>query len=138
MNKLSAVLMFKIIVTMAVWSAPLILLPESILIRFVAIEPGGSLFIQLLGWAYLCLCVGYALILKDSLKGKIQIGPICVGILSNAGASAILFWHGISGSWAQKGLLFNTLASGSTVTTLAIPILLYHYGIRCRSAASAT
>ena len=38
------------------------------------------MFVRMLGWAYLALCVGYYFALKASLHDKRLMGPICVGM----------------------------------------------------------
>ena len=43
------------------------------------------MFVRMLGWAYLALCVGYYFALKASQHGKRLMGPIWVGMASNGG-----------------------------------------------------
>ncbi len=90
MNNLSNVFIFKIAATVIFWCIPLIMLPAELLAALGLPDQPSYLFVRLLGWAYLALCVGYAFGLSMSLQGQRALGPIWVGMVSNGGACAYL------------------------------------------------
>ena len=87
------------------------------------------MFVRMLGWAYLALCVGYAFGLKASLEGRRAMGPIWVGIVSNGGACLYLIYYGLSGTWATWGTMLQFVAWGSAVATLLITLGLLVFGV---------
>src|SRR5687767_6867942 len=105
MNRLSQVLVLKISATMLFWCLPLILFPASFLAILGVPEQPTYLFVRLLGWAYLALCVGYAFGLRESLQGNRPAGPVWMGIVSNGAACVCLAWFGAVGTWSRWGLL---------------------------------
>lgn len=130
MNNLSRVFIFKIITTIVAWCIPLILFPTSVL-EFVGFpEQSTYIFVRLLGWAYLALCVGYYFGLKESLKRKRFMGPIWVGLVSNGGACLYLFYYGVIGTFSNWGVFMQFVVWGSFLATGLITIGLYIYGIR--------
>ena len=130
MNKLSIVFIFKISATVLFWSVPLILFPHTLL-ESAGFPPQPSyLFVRLLGWAYLALCVGYGYGLKAALDGRRATGPIWVGIVSNGGACVYLATYGISGAWVDWGWIIQLIAWGSVLATATITAGLYMYGVR--------
>ena len=130
MNKLSIVFIFKISATILFWSVPLILLPHTLL-ESAGFPPQPSyIFVRMLGWAYLALCVGYGFGLKAALDGRRAAGPIWVGIVSNGGACIYLGTYGISGAWAEWGWIIQLIAWVSVLATAAITAGLYMYGVR--------
>ena len=154
MNALARVFVFKIAATVLFWCVPLILLPASWL-EAAGFPPQSSyMFVRMLGWAYLALCVGYAFGLAAALKGARLMGPIWVGIVSNAGACLYLLYYGLTGrnrtagpagptsrrrsarpipmagSWTGWGLAIQALAWGSALATAAITLGLYRFGVR--------
>ncbi len=130
MNNLSKVLIAKIAGTIVVWCLPLILFPEPLL-KATGFPPQTTcMFVRLLGWAYLALCVCYFFGLRASLAGKRLMGPIWVGIVSNGGACAYLLYYGATGTWAAWGLGLQLIAWGSAVATALITLGLFVYGVR--------
>lgn len=130
MNRLSQVFVFKIAVTVVFWCIPLLVLPADWL-QALGFPPLSSyLFLRLVGWAYLALCVGYAFGLAASLRGQHAPGPIWVGIVSNGGACAWLLYFGLSGEWATWGGFASILMWASVATTAGITLGLYLFGVR--------
>ncbi len=129
-NHLSKVLIFKISGTILLWCIPLLLFPDSLLIKIGIPKMETFLFLRLLGWAYLALCVGYAFALKASLSGKRLLGPIWVGIVSNGGACMYLIFFGLTGTWNQWGELLQSILWISVFATAIITIGLYVFGIK--------
>lgn len=136
MNALSRILIFKIVATLACWSAPLILLPATT-IEAMGFPPQETyIFVRMLGWAYLSLCVGYGFALRSALAGKRALGPIWVGVVSNGGAFAYLLYYGLLGTWDSWGTPVQGVAWGSVLATLAITVGLVVYGLRGDGAAA--
>lgn len=130
MNTLSKVFVFKIFATIVFWCVPLILFPASLL-ESLGFPPLSSyMFVRLLGWAYLALCVGYGFGLRASLKGERDPGPIWVGIVSNGGACLYLLYYGITGEWSTWGGLVPFLLWSSVAATATITLGLYLFGVR--------
>ena len=135
MSNLSKVFAIKIAATLLFWCLPLILLPSDIL-EAAGFPPQPTyLFVRLLGWAYLALCVGYGFGLVAALNGQRLLGPIWVGIVSNGGASAYLLYYGLTGSWSDWNGFLQTLAWSSAVVAALIAAGLYVFGARESSAA---
>lgn len=66
MQPLKLVLIFKIVLTFALWSLPLLVLPADWLMAIGFPDQGDSIaFVRLLGAAYLALGVGYGLCYRD-------------------------------------------------------------------------
>jgi len=135
MNHLAKVFAIKIVATVTVWCAPLILLPTSLLEAAGLPRQDITLFVRLLGWAYLALCVGYAFGLRSALQGKRALGTIWMGIVSNAGASAFLFYFGVAGAWSAWGSPLQLLAWASALAALLIAVGLFVFGAMGRGEA---
>ena len=86
------------------------------------------MFVRMLGWAYLALCVGYAFGLQASLKGGILPGPVWAGIVSNGGACLYLLYYGVTGTWSEWGITIQTIAWGSVIATAVITAGLVAFG----------
>ena len=93
------------------------------------------MFIRMLGWAYLALCVGYAFGLKASLRGQRAAGPIWVGIVSNGGACLYLMYFGVADAWVAWGGFVQFVLWSSVLATAVITIGLYFFGIRGSDSA---
>lgn len=132
MNILSKVFITKISVTVLFWCIPLILLPTSWLESVGFPQQESYMFVRMLGWAYLSLCLCYWFGLKSSLQGKRTMGPIWVGILSNGGACIYLAYYGMVGTWSTWGGLVQFLCWASVAVTFFITLFLYIYGIRVK------
>lgn len=130
MSPLSLVLIFKIAATVLVWCMPLILFPAAALEAVGFPAQRDYMFVRMLGWAYLALCVGYAFGLAASLSGKRLMGPIWVGIVSNGGACAYLLFYGATGAWSEWGGFIQFIAWSSVVATALITAGLLQFGVR--------
>lgn len=136
MNNLSKVFVFKIAATVLVWCVPLILFPAALLEAAGFPEQQGYMFVRMLGWAYLALCVGYAFGLHAAWHGRRMAGPIWVGIVSNGGACAYLCFYGATGAWARWSGTMQFIGWSSAVATALITIGLIVFGVIGREAAS--
>jgi hypothetical protein len=130
MSHLSKVLIFKIAGTLLLWCMPLLLFP-SVVLESMGFPPQETyMFVRMLGWAYLALCVGYYFALVASLNGKRLMGPIYVGLVSNGGACLFLLFYGFTGTWAQWGGMVQFIAWGSAVATGLITLGLFCFGVK--------
>ncbi len=130
MSKLSIVLVFKIAGTVVIWCIPLLLFPALTLEALGFPEQPSYMFVRMLGWAYLALCVGYGFGLRASLQGRRLMAPIWVGIVSNGGACLYLLYYGLAGAWSDWGAGVQFVAWGSVVATAIITAGLWLYGVR--------
>ena len=130
MNNLAKVFVFKIATTILFWSTSLILLPPCWLKTLGFPQQDTYMFIRLLGFAYLSLCVEYWFGLKASLKGKRAMGSILVGIVSNGSACLCLCYFGLVGTWVSWNSLIQFALWASVATTFFITLGLYLFGVR--------
>lgn len=118
MKPLKFVLLSKILLTFAAWSLPQLVFPLSWLMAIGFPAPGtASVFVRLLGAAYLALGVGYVLGYRDLSEGKQIANVVSVGIISNSLACIILLIFGILGSWNDWGMLAQVFMWGSAAAT---------------------
>lgn len=123
MQILKLVLEIKILVTLVIWSLPLIIFRPSWLILIGFPNPGELIiFIRLLGAAYFSLTIGYILGYLDLMKGGNIENTITVGIVSNFLACIILMIYGVLGKWANWGKYAKIFMWGSIVATGAITV----------------
>ena len=134
MNALAKVLIFKISATLLFWSLPLICFPPWLIEELGFPRQETYMFVRLLGWAYLALCVGYYFVLRSALKGKRALGPIWVGIVSNGGAFSFLAYYGAVGTWSSWGLYVQLIAWASVLATFVITVGLFVFGVRGQGA----
>jgi len=84
----------------------------------------------MLGWAYLSLCVGYYFGLRASLAEKRSMGIIWVGIVSNSGACAYLFYCGLMGTWSAWSSIIQFIKWSSAIAAALITLGLLMYGVK--------
>lgn len=137
MNALSNVLVFKISATVVFWCIPLLLFPSAWLEALGFPKQETWMFLRMLGWAYLALCVGYGFALAASLRGQRLIGAIWAGIVSNGGACAFLLFYGLQGTWTSWEWMAQVILWGSAVATAGITTTLYLFGVRNESMSVA-
>lgn len=130
MNHLSKVFIFKISATVLFWCLPLIFFPATVLEAVGFPAQPTYMFVRMLGWAYLALCVGYGFGLRASLQGHRAPGPIWVGIVSNGGACVYLIFFGVAGTWSSWGGFIQFVLWSSVAATAAITSGLYIFGVR--------
>ena len=130
MNALAWVFVFKISATVLFWCLPLILFPGALLSALGLPLGDSEMFVRMLGWAYLALCVGYGFGLQAARRGQIAPGPVWVGVVSNGGACVYLLWFGITGAWAQWHGFTQFVLWSSVLATAAITLGLVWFGLR--------
>lgn len=118
MQTLQLVLLFKIFLTFAVWSLPLLILHPLWLIAIGFPDPGVLIvFIRLYGAACFSLGVGYVLGYLNLSRGENIDNTVIVGIVSNCSAFIILLIYGLSRSWINWGKYAKIYMWGSTIAT---------------------
>jgi len=130
MNHLSKVLVFKIVGTLVFWCLPLLFYPSSIATIAGLAGESATMLLQLLGWAYLALCVGYGFALKQAMDGQTQLSAMWVGVVSNGGGCLLLGYYGLQGYWLELSWQANLILWGSLLSTFVITIGLIHFGLR--------
>ncbi|GBD89860.1 hypothetical protein BMS3Abin04_00573 [bacterium BMS3Abin04] len=125
---LKNILLAKIIITTIFWAAPLLFAPPDLFVLLGIPVPHPILFIRLLGAAYFSLIFvyvyGYRLLKakRNPLSAELSIST---GIVSSGLAFIVLFYLGISGSWAEWGLIGQIYMWGSVVLTFMLTAGLY-------------
>lgn len=125
-------LWFKIIMTLLVWSTPL-LLPDPLLnlitrlLFGVDFEP--KIFFHLLGVAFLALVVGYYAGITRLQAGKDMVHIVWVGIVSNGLITCLLIFYGLIGSYQEWLLTGQIYMWGSALLTGFITVGLLKTGI---------
>ena len=135
MPALARVFALKIVLTVLVWCLPLLLLPAGWFEALGVAQRGDVLFLRLLGWAWLALCVGYGFGLQAARARRAAPGPVWVGIVSNGGAGLLLLGYGLAGAWAAWHPALRFGAWASALAALGLALALWHYGVR-RAAPS--
>ncbi len=123
-NFLTYLLYTKITLTVSLWALPLLLFPDS-MFQFLGlplITP--EYYRRLLGMAYLALVAGYIDALISVRKGIFPEGIVIMGIISNAGASAILAFYGFVGAFSGLSFIGASLLVFSIFATGVIAVLL--------------
>lgn len=126
-TQLRQVLAIKIVVTLAVWALPALLLPPPWFAFFGIPEPPLEqlVFVRLLGAAYVALVAGYALAWRAPARHP---GAIMVGIVSNGLASLVIVSVGANGgfaAWTPVGALYIW---GSALLTAGLAVALVRTG----------
>jgi hypothetical protein len=117
-----------------VWGIPLLLFPSSLLSWLGFVVPEPSVFLRLLGAAYIALVVGYCFGLQQALRGTHPLGVIWAGIVSNGGACLLLGFFGLYGTWSRWGAFAQAVMWGSLAGIVAITAGLVFFGL-CESSS---
>jgi hypothetical protein len=126
-TRLRQVLAAKIVLTLAAWALPALLLPAQWFPTFGLPEPPLEhlVFLRLLGAAYVALVVGYVLAWRAPARHP---GAILVGIVSNGLAAVVIVSAGASGGFATWSVLGSIYIWGSAVVTAALAVALAQTG----------
>ena len=130
MFNLANVVALKIIVTMGVWSFPLLVAPGFFLPQAGLELPENTILLSLLGWAYVALCVGYGYGFLQARKGVREKGILAMGVVSNGGACLIMLFNAVIGMAPELTLFGNIIALGSVAFTGFFAVSLYLLGLR--------
>lgn len=129
MRSLSAVLLFKVLVTFTFWVIPLLFFPSDWL-QYIGFESTQNFFvIRLLGLAYLSLTVGYTFAYFEARKGIVLKPVIWVGLVSNGSAAIMLTIFLWIGYFSNTTSLLKIIVSSSVVATGSIAVGLWILGI---------
>ena len=128
MSCLSKLLIFKIAFTVVFACIPLLFLPIGVLRDLGFEAPSPSLFLRLLGMAYLALVMDYGFGLRDSLQGRYPCSTVWVGIVSNGGAALLLGLSGVKGVWENWGLVAQVSMWASVICLWGITLGLITLG----------
>jgi hypothetical protein len=93
MSWLSLLLIVKIVVTGLLVAIPFLLLPKPKLEKSTNITAPSPVFFRLYGVAISALLVGYAFGIPSSEAGRFPWGVVCMGVISNIGASILLLTY---------------------------------------------
>lgn len=116
MTYLDLILLAKIAGTALFVGLPFLLVPAPRLITLLQIDGAEAAMplIRLYGWAVIALLVGYSFGFSWIVGDVFPIGVVTMGLVSNAGATALLV---LTGAWRQA--LPMTLFLGMIATSLA-------------------
>ena len=121
MNRLSWVVAVKILATISLWGIFPLLFPffPVWLKAWIGIPHQQTyLFLSLLGFAYLALCLNYWFGLQSLRKGEPAKNSVWVGIVSNGTAFACLLFY--VGTWSSWGVPVQVYLWVSVVLTFGI------------------
>ncbi len=110
MTFLGLLLAFKIIVTLVLASAPMLLLPAPRLMQLFQLGADAVPLARLYGVAITALLVGYASGFAPAAAGVFPWGAVAMGIVSNTGATITLL---VTGAWRRSvasPILFGLIA----------------------------
>jgi hypothetical protein len=126
-TKLRQVLAIKIVVTLAVWALPALLLPPPWFPLLGIPEPPLEqlIFVRLLGAAYVALVSGYALAWRAPARHP---GAILVGVVSNGLAAIVIVGVGANGGFATWPTLGALYIWGSALLAAALTVALVKTG----------
>ena len=130
---LRIILVAKIAITLSVWALPPLVIPETVLALLFGETPAPTAVYQalllnsrLMGIAFLALVVVYLFGYRATLRGEFPVGVVSVGLVSNGGATIVLFAWAMSESpttWPGLAVVvyFTSLAAvGAVTASLAI------------------
>jgi hypothetical protein len=116
------VLGIKIVVTLLLWVFPLLCAPELLVRARIPAGAGMTMFLRLLGAAFLALVLGYCLAYRDVGRHRDITNTVWVGMLSNGLACLILVSYGATGHWRTWGPPARIIMWGSAVATGVITL----------------
>jgi hypothetical protein len=128
MNSLAKIYLVKILGTVMLWCIPLLFFPVALFSQF-GIQAVNPFLFRLLGWAYCVLCLGYYLGLSGELKGVRNVPILWMGVMSNVGASVILFYYQIIEKAFDHHSILNSYMLVSALGTSAISLGLIYFGL---------
>jgi hypothetical protein len=124
--KLQQVVLAKIVITVLLWSGPLLLFPLSWLAGLGFPQPEAFLvFYRLLGAAYAALLVAYIYGLFNIMGGGSPGSTVVLGLVSNGLAAMILGIFGFQGAWSAWGFWAWLYMWGSLALTAALALALF-------------
>jgi len=129
MHPLEWILWIKIIATLLLWALPLLVIPSEQARKWGLPVIDPPIFGRLLGVAYCALLAGYISGLVALRQGSWPTGIIWMGIISNGGASVLLFHAWILGQWKELRSLTRGFQIFSMLLVMAITTGLVTFGL---------
>ena len=120
MSLLSWLLAVKIAVTFVAVAAPFLFLSKKQIDRLSGYTGAPIVLYRLYGVAILALLVGYGGGLHQTLNGVMPWGVVCMGIVSNAGATAMLAANGEATAKPAPTAIFGLVTIG-LIAAAALP-----------------
>jgi len=110
MTYFTLLLLVKIVVTLLLVAVPFLLLPKHLLEKSTGSQHDNVLFFRLYGVAIVALLVGYASAIPSAQSGVFSWGIALMGLVSNTGAAALLFFLGKGKQSIVLALFFSFMA----------------------------
>lgn len=111
MTRLSLLFGIKIAFTVLVVAIPFVLLPSDRLTDVMGSEITNPTIYRLYGVATVALLVGYGFAIPAAQSGSFPTGPVAMGIVSNGGASVLLWATGPGGTSFVLTSVFTLIAA---------------------------
>ncbi len=118
MSVLAWILIFKTAVTLLFVALPFFFLSADTLSQLLA-APVSVAMARLYAMAVLALLVGYGFGLAENLQGRLPTGTLWMGLVSNAGATALILVHLSGGLRIVGALTFGAVATGLALVLLS-------------------
>jgi len=118
MSWLSLLFIVKITLTGILVVLPFLFFPKTKLEKTTSITTPTSTIFRLYGVAILALLVGYAFGIPISESNNYPLGIVCMGIVSNGGAAALLLWSRIFKHYLIFGFFFTLITLGLSATIM--------------------
>lgn len=103
-KELKGIFIRKIVITALFLCIPLLLFPASLFNSLGIPLTVPTMFLRLLGVAYLALIVGYYYGIKALERQQNPLFAIDMGIASNGAAFVVIIYFGITGAWTKWSL----------------------------------
>lgn len=126
MTYFTLLLLVKIAVTLLLVAVPFLLLPKHLLEKSTSSQHDNALFFRLYGVAIVALLVGYASAIPFAQSGIFLWGIALMGLVSNTGAAALLFFLGKNKQSRVLALLFSFIAVFLVLAMIFPEIALSH------------
>lgn len=119
MAPISILLLIKIIGTLFPVALPLLVMPKTFINARSGFSPSDISLYRLYGMAVLALLVGYSAGYLQANSGMFPIGVLAMGLVSNAGAFAIMVATGRVAKTPFTASFFGLIAAGLAVMMAA-------------------
>lgn len=119
MTRLTALLLFKIAISMVTIVIPFLMLPHDMIAQVMGTEGATPSLYRLYGMAVLALLVGYASAIPQAQRGELPTGIVLMGLVSNTGGAAIPLILGAEGAALYLSLVFGAIAVLLAITLIS-------------------
>jgi len=118
MSWLALIFFIKISLTGMLVVLPFLLFPKLILETITSITTSEPTIFRLYGVAILALLVGYSFGIPVAESNNFPLGIVCMGIVSNGGAGALLLWSNFFKYNLILGIFFTLMTLVLLATTM--------------------